>query len=77
MISCLKSLLNILTLDWTQLVPHYCPLRSGYVSKNQNKAKKPNTQGILSKQAHPPRQTPITQKVTAPRHRKFQNGSKK
>ena len=46
-------------------------------SKSQNKTKKPNTQGILNKQVHPPRQTPITQKVAAPRHRKFQNGSKK
>ena len=46
-------------------------------SKTQNKTKKPNTQGILNKQVHPPRQTPITQKVAAPRHRKFQNGSKK
>ena len=46
-------------------------------SKTQSKTKKPNTQGILNKQVHPPRQTPITQKVTAPRHRKFQNGSKK
>ena len=46
-------------------------------SKHQNKTKKPNTQGILNKQVHPPRQTPIAQKVAAPRHRKFQNGSKK
>ena len=26
--------------------------------KHQNKTKKPNTQGVLSKQVHPPRQAP-------------------
>ena len=46
-------------------------------SKHQNKTKKPNTQGVISKQIHPPRQAPIAQKITAPRHKKFQNGSKK
>ena len=46
-------------------------------SKHLNKTKKPNTQGVLSKQVHPPRQVPIIQKIAAPRHKKFQNGSKK
>ena len=46
-------------------------------SKHQNKTKKPNPQGVLSKQVHPPRQAPVAQKIAAPRHRKFQNGSKK
>ena len=46
-------------------------------SKHQNKTKKPNTQGVLSKQVHPPRQAPVVQKIAAPKHRKFQNGSKK
>ena len=46
-------------------------------SKQQNKTKKPNTQGVLSKQVHPPRQAPVVQKITAPRQKKFQNGSKK
>ena len=46
-------------------------------SKHQNKTKKPNTQGILNKQAHPHCQTSIVQKVAAPRSRKSQNGSKK
>ena len=46
-------------------------------SKPQNKTKKPNTQGVLSKQVHPPRQAPVVQKITAPRQKKFQNGSKK
>ena len=46
-------------------------------SKQQNKTKKPNTQGVLNKQVHPPRQAPVVQKITAPRQKKFQNGSKK
>ena len=46
-------------------------------SKNQNKAKKLNTQGSSNKQAHPPRQLPIVQKIVAPRSRKLQNGNKK
>ena len=46
-------------------------------SKQQNKTKKPNTHGVLSKQVHPPRQAPVVQKITAPRQKKFQNGSKK
>ena len=46
-------------------------------SKQQNKTKKPNTQGVLRKQVHPPRQAPVVQKITAPRQKKFQNGSKK
>ena len=35
-------------------------------SKHQNKTKKPNTQGVLSKQVHPPRQVPVVQKIAAP-----------
>ena len=46
-------------------------------SKNQNKTKKPNTQVILNKQVHPPRQLPIAQKIVAPRSKKLQNGNKK
>ena len=46
-------------------------------SKQQNTTKKPNTHGVLSKQVHPPRQAPVVQKIAAPRHKKFQNGSKK
>ena len=34
-------------------------------------------QGLLNKQVHPPHQPPIAQKVSAPRSRKSQNGSKK
>ena len=45
-------------------------------SKHQSKTKKPNTQGVLSKQVHPPCQAPVAQKIVAPRHKKFQNGSK-
>ena len=40
-------------------------------SKHQNKSKKPNTQGIINKQVHPPRQPPIVQKTAAPRNRKW------
>ena len=46
-------------------------------SKQQNKTKKPNTHGVLSKQVHPPRQAPVVQKIAATRQKKFQNGSKK
>ena len=35
-------------------------------SKHQNKTKKPNTQGVLSKQIYPPRQAPVVQKITLP-----------
>ena len=47
------------------------------ISKAQNKSKKPNTQGLLNNQVHPPRQPPIAQKVSAPHSRKSQNRSKK
>ena len=43
----------------------------------KNKTKKPNTQVILNKQVHPPRQLPIAQKIVAPRSKKLQNGNKK
>ena len=47
------------------------------ISKAQNKPTKPNIQGLLNKQVHPPRQPPIAQKVAAPHSRKPQNGGKK
>ena len=39
------------------------------ISKTQNKPKKPNTQGLLNKQVHLPRQPPIAQKIVAPRNK--------
>ena len=51
-------------------------------SKNQNKAKKSNSQGLLNRPTarYPPpptpRQLPMTQKIVAPRNWKLQNGNK-
>ena len=79
-----KQMVNTKIQRWAILLAEYGATISYRKGSNniradmlsQNKTKKPNPQGVLSKQVHPPRQAPVAQKIAAPRHRKFQNGSK-